>query len=58
MTDVDVAVAEYLRRESAAMATPQGADHVAIMEAVAGEYGIDVSVLSGAVIDQTVTGPN
>lgn len=47
------AVAEYMAREGAAMRTPEGADHRALMEAVAAEFGIQEDILTEAVLDAT-----
>lgn len=55
---VGKAVAEYLRRETEANRAMRGADHMRIMDAVAREYGIDVDVLSDAVIRATFSGVN
>ena len=47
------AVAVYIEREKAAMKTPQGADHDAIIEQVAAEFGISSRTLADAVLDAT-----
>lgn len=52
------AVAEYFRREKAAMATPQGADHAEIVEQVAHKFGVTTDELSRKIIDQTIARPN
>ena len=50
MTDMSAAVTEYLRREAEANRKMRGADHMRIMDEVAREYGVDIDVLSDAVI--------
>lgn len=47
------AVSEYVRREQAAMKTMKGADHRAIIEAVASEFSLQEDVLTEAVLDST-----
>lgn len=58
MPDLDAAVNEYLRREAAAMKTPQGAHHAELIEQVAVETGIETDVLTEAVLDATFAGAN
>ncbi|MGB1214758.1 MAG: hypothetical protein ACPG4X_15440 [Pikeienuella sp.] len=58
MTDLDAAVNEYLRREAAAMKTPQCAHHAELIEQVAVETGIETDVLTEAVLDATFTRAN
>ena len=53
---IEQAVAEYLRREEAAMKTPQGADHAEIIEAVSAETGIETDVQTEAVLDHSIFG--
>lgn len=55
---VSAAVAEYLRREKAAMATPQGADHPKILAMVALKFRMNVSILRDAVKAATIMRPN
>ena len=55
MTDLPKAVAEYFAREKEAMKTMEGADHAAIIEEVAHEFGVISEELSMAVIDETVS---
>ena len=50
------AVAIYLRRESKAMATMEGADHVALIEQVARESDYETDVLTEAILDSTIAG--
>ncbi len=58
MPDLDEAVNLYFQREAAAMQTPQGADHKAILEKVASETGIETDVLTEAVISASFAGAN
>ncbi len=55
---IQTAVEIYIRREEAAMRTPQGADHKAILRQVASESGIETDVLTEAVITTTIAGAN
>ncbi|WP_166485553.1 hypothetical protein [Ruegeria sp. TM1040] len=52
------AVAEYFRREKAAMNTPQGADHDALIAEVALEFRMSIRILNDAVKSETITRPN
>ncbi|GAB5431252.1 MAG: hypothetical protein EpisKO_06220 [Epibacterium sp.] len=52
------AVAEYFRREKAAMNTPQGADHDALIAEVALEFRMSIRILNDAVKAETITRPN
>lgn len=58
MTDLSQAVAAYLDRERAANRKPQGADHGAILESVADDFGIPLSDLRKAVLDATFSEAN
>ncbi|WP_282091311.1 hypothetical protein [Epibacterium ulvae] len=52
------AVQEYLRREEAAMKTPQGADHDELIETVAAEYGEESAALADEVLRSTILRAN
>jgi len=52
------AVGEYLAREEAAIKSPQGANHSALIEEVGKAYGIDPDDLSNAVLERTILGAN
>lgn len=52
------AVADYLRREAAAMATPWGADHESLLALVALEYRMNLQILRNAVKAATIARPN
>lgn len=52
------AVAEYMSREKAAMATPQGADHKTLIAEVALEYRLSLQILQDAVKAATIARPN
>ena len=56
MTKEDFAE-EYIAREKAANATPQGADCRAILTALAKEHGWTYEAARDAVIDHTIAGP-
>lgn len=47
------AVTTYLEREKADNATPQGADHKAILADVAQEHGMHAATLRNLVLDAT-----
>lgn len=47
---------EYLTREKAAMATEKGADHQAICNQVAQEFGLSPRALANEIKEQTVLG--
>jgi len=47
---LQAAVAEYLAREAAANRRLEGAQHMAAMDQVARKYGLDVDVLTDAVL--------
>lgn len=57
MTDAEI-VAEYLRREAAAKATPQGHDVVAICAALGREVGMNADDVLSLVIEHTISGAN
>ncbi len=52
-TDLNSAVDEYLNREDAANARPEGADHAELLETVAHEHGLTTARLTRAVLDHT-----
>lgn len=49
---------EYLRREREANATPQGADHRAILAALADENGLSYAEARGIILDHTIMRAN
>lgn len=51
---INPAVEEYLRREKIAMKTQAGANHKAIIAAVAGEFDMDAGDLAEKVIEFSV----
>ena len=52
------ALTAYLEREKAATATPQGADHKAILADVAQEHGMGATDLRDLIKKHTVMEPN
>ncbi len=57
MTDnLKSAVQEYLRREAEANRQMRGADHQRILAEVADKYGLEIDVLTEAVLDASFAG--
>lgn len=54
----DQITAEFLRIERAAMKTPQGADHEAILRTVAAKTERPVSEVRAIILDNAFTEPN
>ncbi len=56
MLDEDAVWNDYMERERAANAKPQGADPQAILKEVADKYGIEYAHARRIILDRTVMG--
>lgn len=58
MSKIDKALSAFFEREAIAMAKPQGANHAELLEQIASEFELETDVLTEAMLDASIMGPN